>query len=231
MRARATVWRPPATARPAIRSTAVAVFGNAMTSRIDALAGEHRDDTVEPERDAAVRRRAVLERLEEEAEAQLRLLVADAEPLEDARLQRGVVDSDAAAADLRSRSARGRRPWRAPRPDRSRACRMSSSSGDGERVVHRIPAAVLAVPFEQRKIGDPEELERVRVAAGSPSSRSRGAAGRAASTSSSGRAGGHQQQIVRRAPRAIERRPQRRLAERLDRAERRLARAAPRSGR
>ena len=50
-------------------------------------------------------------------------LVVDAEAAEDPRLQRRVVDTDAAAADLRCRSAPGRRPWRAPRPDRSRACR------------------------------------------------------------------------------------------------------------
>ena len=36
-----------------------------------ALARQDRDDAVEAERDAAVRRRAVLERLEEEAEPQL----------------------------------------------------------------------------------------------------------------------------------------------------------------
>ena len=61
---------------PAIRSTAAAVFGNAMTSRIDVSPARIAHDPVEAEGDAAVRRRAVLERLEEEAEAQLRLLVA-----------------------------------------------------------------------------------------------------------------------------------------------------------
>src|SRR4051794_11146820 len=65
------------------------------------LSGENRDDTVQPERDAAVRRRAVLERLEEETEAELRLLLGNAEPAEDPRLQRRVVDSNAAAADFR----------------------------------------------------------------------------------------------------------------------------------
>src|SRR4051794_10075567 len=56
------------------------------------LAGENRDDTVEAERDAAVRRRPVLERLQEEAEPQLRILFGNAQPREDARLQLSAVD-------------------------------------------------------------------------------------------------------------------------------------------
>src|SRR4051812_9813101 len=66
------------------------------------LARQDGDDTVQPEGDAAVRRRAVLERLEEEAEAELRLLLGNAEPAENPRLERRVVDSDTAAADFRS---------------------------------------------------------------------------------------------------------------------------------
>src|SRR4051812_13618298 len=64
------------------------------------LAGQNGHDAVQPERDAAVGWRAVLERIEEEAEAQLRLLVADVEQREDLPLQRRVMDSDTAAADL-----------------------------------------------------------------------------------------------------------------------------------
>src|SRR6266850_178752 len=66
------------------------------------LAGENRDDAVEAERDAAMGRRPVLQRLEEEAEPRLRLLAGDAEALKDARLQRGAVDTHAAAADFGS---------------------------------------------------------------------------------------------------------------------------------
>ena len=47
-----------------------------MTSRIDSLPGEQRDDAVPAERDAAVRRRAVLEGVEQEAELLLRLASA-----------------------------------------------------------------------------------------------------------------------------------------------------------
>src|SRR4051812_22641761 len=66
------------------------------------LAAEDRDHTVEPEGDAPVRRRAVFERLQEEAEPRPRLLLRNAEPAKDPRLQRRVVNTDAAAADLRS---------------------------------------------------------------------------------------------------------------------------------
>ena len=62
--------------------------------------GEDRHDPVDPERDATVRRRAVLERVEQEAEAPLRLLRADAERVEDLLLDLGGVDTDRAAADL-----------------------------------------------------------------------------------------------------------------------------------
>ena len=71
-----------------------------MTSRIESLPDEQHADAVPAERDAAVRRRAVLERLEQEAELVLRLLRRDAEQVEDPALHVGAVDTDAAAADL-----------------------------------------------------------------------------------------------------------------------------------
>src|SRR5439155_19056439 len=64
------------------------------------LAGQNRHDAVEAERDAAMGWRPVLQRLEEEAEPQLRLLAGDAEALKDARLQGGAMDTHAAAADF-----------------------------------------------------------------------------------------------------------------------------------
>ena len=148
---------------PAMRSTAFAVFGKRDHLANRRFAGENRDDPVQPERNAAVRRRAVFERFEEEAEPELRLLVGDAEPLEDARLQRGVVNPDAAAADFATRSARGRRPLHAPRRVRLSSLSMSSSMRRRERMVHRIPPAIVAVVLEQREIGHPQELERLRV--------------------------------------------------------------------
>ena len=49
---------------------------------------QERDDPVEAVGDAAMRRRAVAQRLEQEAEARLGLLVVDAERREDLALKR-----------------------------------------------------------------------------------------------------------------------------------------------
>ena len=96
-----------------------------MTSRIDDFAAHERDDAIEAEGDAAVRRRAVLERVEEEAEPRPRVLVRDAEQAEHVPLHVGPVNPDAAAGDLgavqrqvvgaRARAA-GRRSRAAARP-------------------------------------------------------------------------------------------------------------------
>ena len=63
-------------------------------------AGHHRHHAVEAEGDAAVRRSAVRERIEQEAELGARLLVADSERLELLRLHLRAVDPHGAAADL-----------------------------------------------------------------------------------------------------------------------------------
>src|SRR3546814_5129313 len=59
-----------------------------------------RGDAVDAEGDAAVRRRAVPERVEQEAELGLGLLRADAQQLEHRALHRRAMDADRAAADL-----------------------------------------------------------------------------------------------------------------------------------
>ena len=63
-------------------------------------AGEPLDDAVDPVGDAAVRRRPVAQRLEQEAEARLGRLGVDPERGEDLLLDLGVVDTDRAAAEL-----------------------------------------------------------------------------------------------------------------------------------
>jgi hypothetical protein len=49
-------------------------LGKAITSRIDSALGHQRDQAVQAEGQAAVRRRAVLQRVEQEAELGLRVL-------------------------------------------------------------------------------------------------------------------------------------------------------------
>src|SRR3954471_17949406 len=74
---------------PVIGSPPLAVFGDAMNSRVDSRAprraqhradphapADPRGDPVDPHRDPAVGRRAVLERVEQEAEAAVALLLA-----------------------------------------------------------------------------------------------------------------------------------------------------------
>src|SRR6185436_3151601 len=63
---------------------------------------QNRGDAIEPERDAAVWRSAILQRLEEEPEAQLRFFNTDVEQRKDPAPQGGIVYTDAAATDLAS---------------------------------------------------------------------------------------------------------------------------------
>ena len=112
---------------PVSGSAPEAVFGKAITSRIESVPCSSRDDAVEAVGDAAVRRRAVAERLEQEAEARLGLLGADAERLEDGALDVRAVDADRAAAQLDARSRRRRR-----RSARAARDRSGSSSPAGE---------------------------------------------------------------------------------------------------
>src|SRR6266480_5960754 len=63
-------------------------------------ARHHGHDAVEAERDAAVRRRAVLERYQQEAEFLLRLFGADRQRAEHLRLHHLAVDTHRTAADL-----------------------------------------------------------------------------------------------------------------------------------
>ena len=71
-----------------------------MTSRIESVPDEQRADAVPAERDAAVRRRAVAERVEQEAELLLRLVLGQAHHREHPLLHVAAVDTDRPAADL-----------------------------------------------------------------------------------------------------------------------------------
>src|SRR5205814_2113398 len=64
------------------------------------LAGDQRQEAVEPEREPAVRRRTHRERLEQEPELRVRVLVGEAHRAEDALLHLHVVDTDRAGAEL-----------------------------------------------------------------------------------------------------------------------------------
>src|SRR5690606_27697456 len=119
------------------------------------LAGHQHDEAIEPESDAAHRRRAVLQRTQQEPELFLRLLAADLEQLEDGRLHRLVVDTDRAAADLVAVEhevvGTGLQPPRV-RPQVGRR----AGGGGGERVMQGRPALRGEVALEHREVDDPE---------------------------------------------------------------------------
>ncbi len=69
---------------PVMRSAPDWVFGKAITSRMFSSPAKIADETVDAEGEASVGRRAVPEGAEQEAEATLDLLVADAERPKDA---------------------------------------------------------------------------------------------------------------------------------------------------
>src|SRR4029078_3444622 len=64
------------------------------------LTGQQRADPIEAERQATVRRRAVFERFQEEAEAVLRILIRQTEQAEHLGLRVAVVNTNRAAAEL-----------------------------------------------------------------------------------------------------------------------------------
>ena len=83
-----------------MRSVPDWVFGKAITSRMLSSPARIATSRSRPTAKPAVRRRAVAERPEQEAEALLGLLVGDAERLEDAALDVRAVDPDAPRTEL-----------------------------------------------------------------------------------------------------------------------------------
>src|SRR3954447_17422228 len=130
--------------------------GDHLADRLDAR--QQRGEPVPPEGRAGVRRRAVGEGLQEEAEPLPGLLAGHPQRLEHPLLQRGVVDTDRAAHDLVAVDhhvvgVRERRTLVLGEvlPPLGR--------GRGERVVHERPGAVLGL-LEHREVDDEEERPR-----------------------------------------------------------------------
>ncbi len=103
-----------------------------------------------PEREPAVRRRAVAQRVEQEPEARLGLLLAHAEHVEDLLLDLGPVDTDRPAADLDAVE----HDVVAARAHRARVLEGAQRRGEG--VVQRAPALLGLAPLEHRRVDDPQ---------------------------------------------------------------------------
>ena len=139
-----------------IKSSADAVLGNAITSRMLAQPAEQHHQPVEPDRDAAVRRRAEAEGVEQEAEPLARFRRRDPHDAEHPLLQLAVVDSDRAARELDAVEhdvvgERARRPRIAVEQRHIVGVRM------GERMMHGAEPALVRAPLEQRKVGHPQQ--------------------------------------------------------------------------
>ncbi len=81
---------------PAKSSNLLAELAQLFTDAHHQAYGYHRDDPIEPGRDAAVRRRAVVERLQQESKAPLGFCLGEANQREDPLLDVAPMDPDAA---------------------------------------------------------------------------------------------------------------------------------------
>ena len=108
-----------------------------------------------------MRWRAVAERFEQEAEALLRLGVADAEGAEHLRLHLRAVDADRAAAELQPVE---HHVIRARQHRAGIALHLVDvlEPRRRERMVPREVALRLFIPFEEREVDDPHKLPRLR---------------------------------------------------------------------
>ena len=126
------------------------------------LLREQRHGAVDAGRHAAVRRRTQLERVEHVPELGALLLLADAEHPEDALLQLALMDADAAAADLPA--VAGKVVLIAANHARI-ALEQTEIGGERrrEQVMERVPALVVLIPLDERRIDDKREQQRIRI--------------------------------------------------------------------
>jgi len=135
--------------------------GNDVANRVGS--GDEHDEAVDAEGDAAVGRRAEAEGVQQMPEERLLVGLADPERGEHLPLQIGLVDSQAAAAEFESieDDVVG---------DRADAGEFTGfefgkvpGHRPGEGVVNGVPAVFLGVPAQERKLGDPQEIELRRI--------------------------------------------------------------------
>ena len=121
-------------------------------------AGQQHDDAIEAEGDAAVRRRAVLERVEEEAEALAGFLFTDAERREDLLLHIFAMDADGAGAKFQA----VHRQVVAVGADRGRIADEVGHVGfvgRGEGMMRGHPLAAGEIVLEHGEVDDPDGVE------------------------------------------------------------------------
>src|SRR5215831_20662025 len=128
-------------------------------------------DAVKPKRNPSMRRRAILQRFEEESEALLRLFIGHAQRLENLRLNILTVNTNRPRAQLRAvqHDVVSQRPHRAERRlwiiHRIHALLEQAHVlfvRRRERMVRRHPLLLALVPLEHGKVRDPEEAVVLR---------------------------------------------------------------------
>jgi hypothetical protein len=135
--------------------------GDDITDAI--LAGDEHDEAVEAEGDAAMRRGAEFERLQDVPEEELLFLLVDSEDTEHFRPQVGFVDSQATAADFHAvqHYIVGHGANLAVFTGLEERNVLGARAGEG--MMDGVPFLLLLAPSEQRKINDPEEIESGRT--------------------------------------------------------------------
>ena len=122
----------------------------------------HLNDAVDAGRDAAVRRRAIRERFQQEAKTLLDLFVRVPQELEDSALRVRIVYSDGTAPKLRA----VQHDIVVLRAKRKRIAgeRLGTRRRRRERVVHRLQSAGLGIALEKRKVQHPAKFEALGIA-------------------------------------------------------------------
>ena len=106
-----------------IRSVPRAVFGKRNHFANGGLARQNHHQAVQAQRDSAVRRRAIFQRLQQKTEALLGFFVRKAERGENLGLHVAAMDTNRARSPAPCRSTPRRTIWRGSAPDRWSACR------------------------------------------------------------------------------------------------------------
>src|SRR5450759_1418146 len=124
--------------------------------------GHHGHDTIQPERQATMRWRAVLQCVEQETKLELRFFRADVERAEHLRLHRLLMDTDRAATDFRTVQGEvvGLRQTFARIAFQQRKMFVL---GGGERVMASVPTLGFLVVFEHREIHHPQRFPCLTV--------------------------------------------------------------------
>ena len=140
-----------------MRSTAWVVFGNGMTSRIDDSPASRAQIRSSPSARPPCGGVPYSSASRKKPKRVFACLIAQAEQAEHRGLRLAVMDADAAAAQLPAVQddvvGLGQHlPGIGFEPG------QVFLAGRGERVVHRVPAAFISVPVEEREVGDPEQL-------------------------------------------------------------------------